>query len=310
MSPPVFDKVIAERTGLNLKSYNLSVPGASLVELIYIVENYLAAKGCCVKYLVVEPDFSFLDILRQPGSPRAAQFLNVRNAYDMLQYVRHFNIQPVPAITPHDYIKNILLGIGLHYSHAGMVRALFDVKQVDYRIRPNERGFETYPGSLTETLAAQSEAREAYAYHTNFLTQFSGLGPNFDRTDPVLASQADYLLNLVSRYQFNIFVSLLERLQARGIAVVVLRTPQIAHSPYALSFAGQYRLHCSAGPPLLDFGSPRNYPKLFAPANRIDVDHLNRQGAAIFSEALADEMAALIQGNRLGNRQAQPCEAW
>jgi len=45
----------------------------------------------------------------------------------------------------------------------------------------------------------------------------------------------------------------------------------------------------------MDFGNPRDNPKLFAPENRIDTDHLNKQGAAIFSEALGNEMAALIK---------------
>lgn len=310
MSPAVFDKIIADRTGLNLKSYNLSIPGASLVELADVIENYFATKPCCVKYLILEPDFSFLDILRQPGSPRAAQFLNVRNAYDLLQYIRHFNIQPVPELPARDYVRNILFGFALHYSHAGMVRSLFDGNQVNYRVHPNERGFEPASGSLSTMLSTNLEKKEEYDLFVSYLINFFDVGQGFMPKDKREAAEADYILRLVSKYQFDVFLSLIVRMRERGVATAVLRTPQVVHQKYALSFAAQYRRHCASGPPLMDFGNPRIYPELFAPANRIDIDHLNQKGAAIFSAMVANKLADLMDRGKFVPGQSTPCEAW
>lgn len=274
-NPDVFDRTMLQ-LGTSTRSFNLSMPGASMVELSIIVHRYFEVQPCCVKTVVLEADFSFLDILRAPNSIRAIRLFNVKNAIALYRYVASYNQQPIPALSPADYTASIVSGTFRHYTNVGLVHASHNVNQADYRHQPSIRGFVASKGSYAEKLAADASLQQNY-------TDALGL---------VSTTQVDRAL--VSHYQYNVLWSLISFIEQQGAKVVLVRMPQMAHWPYSAAYSQELAACKGKKPPLIDFGNPSINKELFDPKIRVDLDHLNEQGAAFFSENLARRVSALM----------------
>jgi hypothetical protein len=78
------------------------------------------------------------------------------------------------------------------------------------------------------------------------------------------------------------------RIRAAGAKPILLALPRNTERDELLELV---RARIDA--PLLDFNDPERYPALFAPENRFDTNHMNRQGAALLSRLLAESLIEL-----------------
>lgn len=252
------------------------MPGGSLVELSVLTREYFRSRPCCVKTVVLEPDFSFLDILRQPNSVRAIRLFDLTNAIAFYRYVSSYNQQPIPVLSAFDYLGSIGSATARHYTNIGIFHSSRSLSAVNYRHQTTLRGFVGAKGSFAEALAKDASAQTNY----------------YDALDMI--SKVQGTPNLISQYQFEVFWSLVSYIEQQGANVILLRMPQLAHWPYSAGFVADYSACSGNKPPLIDFGNPRANEVVFDPRNRIDLDHLNEDGAAIFSAALARRLSALL----------------
>jgi hypothetical protein len=83
----------------------------------------------------------------------------------------------------------------------------------------------------------------------------------------------------------------LARIQQAGATPILVLAPNLALKRYFPSeFSGQ-----PASPAILDFSDPREHPELFAIDHRLDGQHLNYDGAVIFTEEIARQFLEIVK---------------
>lgn len=92
-----------------------------------------------------------------------------------------------------------------------------------------------------------------------------------------------------------------DRIRRAGQRVVYLVPPLNADLPAAEAMARRGVI-----PDLIDTNRPDLHPELFAVENRFDINHLNANGAKIFSQLLAREIALRLRGENVPPRGAAP----
>lgn len=291
VNPEVFDDTAKER-GLTVRSFNFGLPGVNVVELLVLARRYLQTRPCCIKYAIVEPDFAFLDVIKSPNNPRAIRFASLDNAWDLYRYLSSMQQKEISAA---EYSANLLIATARHYSNIGAVRMLADRSLTNYSRQPMQRGFIGERGSLAATIARDPKIADAYADTVKFLDDFNDLGAITAESSARQQHEAKFIRALVSQYQFERLGALINLLHDHGIAILLLRTPQISHVAYNISFTARYRKDCTLGPPILDLGRPHDYPALFDPKNRTDSDHMNVEGSTILTKLLAEQFAGLLR---------------
>jgi hypothetical protein len=104
---------------------------------------------------------------------------------------------------------------------------------------------------------------------------------------------------VITNYQFDLVISLASFVRSKGAELILLRTPMTGYYGVEGVFLAKHQAWCNQVPLLLDFGIPGEYPALFDPRNRFDADHLNQDGAAIFTRGLAGRFASLLDAGAL-----------
>jgi hypothetical protein len=275
--PDVFDQETSVR-GIDTHSYNIGEGGMGFLESVRGIEKFFELKPCCIKYIFFEPDYTSVLIFQEPSSLRAIDFFDIHEAYDALRFME----QPIDAfrlMKPAEYTKNISISVFRHYSNIGLFHSegLIDRSSTSFRGYPvdDEHVHQSYSSPEAEV--------------ADYLQQVH-------RADATISDKR------ITEHQLGLAVELARYVRAKGAELILLRPPQISLWGYASAFAFQIEERCySRGPFLFNFGTPKDYPALFDPANRFDDDHLNIHGAAIFSRMIADRFAyGLMNGGYKG----------
>ncbi|MBV9220539.1 MAG: hypothetical protein JOY94_14075 [Methylobacteriaceae bacterium] len=307
INPDEFDRAMAAR-GHQIHSFNLGLAGASLIEVMILTRNYLEANPCCVRYVVLEPDFAQLSVIEQPNSARAIEFFDLSNSIELMRYMNLFGIRAGIPLTPKYYFRGLAISLLRHYSNLGLAHLLLDPSQLNYRLWPSTRGYSGYDRSFADRLASDEKAERAYDHTLARLSRLSDVREGgfsaADRSDPVTAAA---LRGLVGANHLKLLASFMDFIRSRGASVIILRMPMTAHWNFETSFVARYRSGCADGPPLLDFGDPKEAATFFAPENRTDADHLNIRGATLFSRILAERIDDLLNSGAASIRPAPAC---
>ena len=306
VNPEVFDHTTDE-AGLHTRSFNLGIPGANLIEMLAMTRHYIATQPCCMKYAIVEPEFAFLEVIKMPNSARAIRFATPANALDLWRFAHSMSEQPAPPITPMEYTSNLLVATLRNLSNIGLVHMLRDQALTNYTLQPNVRGFIGQPGSLAQKIESDPRIGHAYTETLKFLDDFNDLDQSNETSSAAHRHTAAAIRNRVSDYQFDRLQQLLGILQAHDVAVMLLRTPQLAHVSYNIAFANRYLAQCS-GPPLLDLGRPRDNEDLFKPENRVDMDHMNMRGSEILTKIIAQKFVEFFHTKRVAMTRPMVCQ--
>jgi hypothetical protein len=290
-NPVVFDEEMSKK-GYSFRSYNLANDGQSVVETQYILEKLFASSACCIKFVIVEVDFATFGPMGPPQTIRARTFFNVLNAIRYWRYYHGAVFHPqAPGIDPAEYNRKILTATALHYSNAGIFKFWFDhirsrLAGQENRPDPALRGY----ASTTEMLAARftSDAqRDEYQASLDYMSKLAVTPEEIAAT------------NVITNYQFDLVISLASFVRSKGAELILLRTPMTGYFGVEAIFLAKHQAWCNQVPLLLDFGIPSEHPALFDPRNRFDADHLNQDGAAIFTRGLADRFASLLDADAL-----------
>ncbi len=284
INPAVFDAEMAQR-GHFSRSYNLANDGESIVEIRHSLERLFDAVPCCIKFVIAEVDFGTFGPMGATQSIRGRTFFNVSNAIRYLKYYGNSSFQPLPTMTNSKSQLKIFAGVATHYTNAGVFK--FWLEQFRHhspknnRAKPPLRGF----NPTTLTFAANLKDDAARARYRDGLAVMS----DWAATPEQIAAT-----DVISPYQFALTTSLAAYVRSKGAELVLVRPPMVGYFGVEALFIAKQKAWCPNAPLILDFGIPKEYPELFDPDNRYDADHLNQDGAEIFSRLLADRFASLL----------------
>jgi hypothetical protein len=276
ISPRIFDSVLRER-GMEVQSYNFGLDGLGVPEIAHVADEIIAVKPPRLKYVFIELTRFAREFgaLAQPDSPRSIYWHTPRYATVLCQA-----IWSDPASVP---VKDRLSLIGDHaeialrrvcnlgrgveiFEHGGKLG--FKRK----RMGPEADGF--FPVNEQFPKGRRAEYEKQLAALPAVLNQ----PPT---TEPLFA---------------EVIHDLLGKLQRAGITPVIVTMPRIhPAAPWVPEADGS-----GPGWIVLRFDDPAKHPDLFDARLHYDPQHLNGDGAKVFSRVLAEEFAAKVQAHPLG----------
>ena len=270
VNPQIFDDEMKKR-GRFSRSHNLANPGESPIEIKYSLERLFETVPCCVKYVLAEVGFAtFGPMSESPQTLRARTFFNLRNALRYLRFYHSVGFQPTPKLELSEAYRKIFIATALHYTNAGIFKYS---PRLAIAKDPALRGFAPLDSSWADHLstAANATYRASLDSNTNW------------KVTPEEVSAT----NVISDYEFDLAMSLASYVRSHGAQFILVRPPETSYYSVDAILLAKVRTWCR-NVPLLDFGIPKDYPLLWEPHNRYDYDHVNKDGAVLFSRLLAD----------------------
>lgn len=283
--PVTFDSVMAEK-GHPTRSYNIAYEGESIVEMQSVLERFFDAHPCCVKYVVMEVDFSAFGSIHSPRSIRAISFFDVVNAARFLRYYDNKVFQSTPILTPSEYRRNILTALAIHYTNAGLASVWLGSdaaigREHRYDAEAFRRGVVFYDNTLK---FSDETARN------NYIRDIDGLAN----------ANSEVGLNVVTDYQVHLVLAVAALVRSRGAEPVLIRMPYVGYAALGIGLLNKLHAWCrDAAPLLMDFGNPNSYEWLYDAEYRFDTNHLNTKGAIRFTNLLANQMVAAMEEGSL-----------
>ncbi|GJM20770.1 MAG: hypothetical protein DHS20C15_06850 [Planctomycetota bacterium] len=277
--PEVLDAELAAH-GRPLKSFNLSVLGMGALEADYVLDQVLALGAGRLQTVLLEVD-SWRPVLPDDELGLRARDVHwhdlsrTRTALESLWQVRQFS-NPLQLVE--------LAGIELE-------RLALDQLSIGRLAWWLGEGFAPNADPLDSP--TPSEALRLRGHHPYPVAQSDGLlrqqANARRRGEP---SRFERLLNQARRptvrdrdtstYNRDALQRQIERVRAVGVTPIYLAPPSVKSRAWIATLAEEGAL-----PALLDFRDPNAHPELFAFERRYDVDHLNQDGAELFSRELA-----------------------
>ena len=280
--PDVFDRAMSDSGVVGVHSYNLGDGGESILEVFSEAEALFQRKPHGVKFAFIEPDLTSQLVIRERDSLEAIEFFTAANAIYAMGFMAFPHGSPPPEMPLSSYLANILHSTVRHYLDVGL--AIAPAEPPNMSLGAGSRGFPELNPRIRQSMTPTDD----------YLRQVAAIGTQ--PPDP----------QLISDRQLNVILAVLSYIRSHGATPILLRTTQLAHWQFANAVAAKYKLRCAGrSPPLFDFSSPIDYAQLYDPAHRMDEDHLNAAGAAIFSRLVAERLAQAIGD---GSLAALPCD--
>lgn len=281
--PSLFDSLAFRKE--KIRSYNLGVPAMSAVEAYHVIEHILNDKDLSLKWILVELTAT------QPGpgllrKPRGEYFLNFRN------YA--FAVKSVSQ--SHQNKRGKVSGIG-HYtinfaerlSLFGLVQEYrYNVTDFDYdrmeRFQYHDRGFLSYEREIKHTITP-NQIRLGKK-HLNMLKDTTVILRKIIPVPPATSAKPGQ----VHLKKIN---DLINQGKTKGVTIIFYTMQSRRKNNNYIEI--QSLMAGIDEPHKLDIGHNKQYPALFYSENLYNAEHLNEQGARIFTNYLAKEF------NNLGN---------
>lgn len=286
--PEVLDAELAAR-GHPLRSYNLSVLGMGALELDHVLDRVLELGAGRLRAVLIEVDSW------RPARADAAPGLRARDVY------WHDLRRTSTALESLWDLRQVPGGRAALVSLASQELERFAIHQlslgrlawwIGQTLAPHT------PEGLEAPTPEQARAlRGHHPYDAPQAEHFVRQQENAARRG--VPSRYDTLLAATrapgerdrdaSHYHRPALRRQIARVRAAGVVPLYLLPPSVKTRAWIRTLAEEGEL-----PALLDFHDPARYPGLFELARRYDVDHLNQEGAELFSRVLAVELARAL----------------
>jgi hypothetical protein len=272
-----------ERLGHPVRSFNLAVPGASRFEVDHQVRELLALEPRRLRWIVIEPHNKALDALVAPPNWFTDRAVRWHSPRQLLAVYRAMWLSDQPQAR---FLQPALVSLRhalwrlANFGQAN--RSLARLLGWDAPVRSAERGVVERLRGFEPLLPEQSGARRIFLENPAW---YRGIVANLDRSvrpSRALPPDTDRMREQV------------ELIRSAGVEPVYVLTPVIesANEVHTLHRAGIL-------PSLIAFDSPRRFPDLYDPAQRLDHIHLNEAGAIRFSRLFAQRFAEWLETGRV-----------
>lgn len=294
LAPEVFDARLRAH-GLNVKSFNLGVPGMNGYEIDHLIRRVLEMEPARLEYAV---------IAWRPWRLETRAEINQREVWwhslaETLVLFRGLWIDelalPEKLGFAHKHGKLALQ----KFLHLGLGPELIDFwknppgpGQGKWDYLAASGGFEALAPGNAERFWPEGpikrqqflEGLDVFRARTREQAELVRELESQDR-EPV----PDYLATLYPRTVYSTVLQV-EQLRARGVEPIYLIPPSHAHDKIQRRLAVEGYL-----PTLLDFNNPRRFPGLFEIQYRYDDEHFTAEGSAIYTRRVADAVAAVLE---------------
>jgi hypothetical protein len=279
--PAVFDARMFER-GHPVRSFNLAAAGMHAFETDFVLREALAHEPARLRFVFQELIYSDPRELvgKNAFTDRAIFWHTPERTLDVLETLRRWptgvgvRLRFAALHLHHAAWRFVNLGEG-----ARIARAHLGEPEVD----PSEYA------RIAETAGLLWLGRPPTASETrarlSFLGRTSEWEMGVETIERVNTANAP-----VDRFDLEAHADRLGRLRARAVEPFFVIAPIPAGTPmlYRLEEAGELGR-------VLAYNQPARYPELYALENRFDWTHVNREGAALWSRLLADDLADWIE---------------
>jgi hypothetical protein len=281
ISPATFDRVLGE-AGYPLRSFNLGIGAAKVPEVAFLLKRLANEQTIRPRYIFIDPDGLLATIAEvntnrqreiywheRPETALAIRSLDDEDRFDRANYVhRHARA----------HIFNIL-GYG---RLRGFLAGALDTATENRRILGKQGdGFLPYTARSADRF--ELERREFFL--ANLERYHRGVA-GWERRQARRNQLRPQHIALFEQLKRNI-----ERTRAEPIFIL---------SPVVQSRGEAREAHLRGVlPVLLAFDDPNLYPQLFEVDHRFDLTHLNRRGAVLYSELLAQRFADHLDRSRV-----------
>lgn len=274
-NPRIFDSVLATN---NFMSYNLAAPGVTNPEVFYLLDNYIRVSSHKPEYVFLEL-ISF-DIIKKKWNDVPKYFYWERIPYYSfcLQYILNSN-DPLS-------LKSKLLWLhtkGLAYKNTRFPQfsSFFDIKPQKKYFGEDEQGY--LPVEDTRGIGdEQIEFRRE-----RFNNTIKSL--EIRRENLTNEYSLEYDSTWLNPYYYTFLVDLIEEYANKGIHIVYIIPPR------ADTFLQEIALlHKLPSDHIIDMGNPIKYPEFYSEEYTFDKSHLNKEGAALFSQKFAKKFKKQI----------------
>ncbi len=279
IDPQLFDRVLARR-GIALRSFNLGVPAMSFPEDELLLRWVLDQKPPALSHLLIELSPLGLDTSRQNvGTLRNIYWHDGARTWEGLRGSWAF--ADLKA-WHRPWSQNLLHIEAFLYRSLGFGR-IPDLLR-PWRGRP--RSEEILASRGFDPLLVEDSRKEEHQRRLRLLADPAGY-----RHALHLLWGARQALPEPKPYEREIYGRFLTMIQEAGVEPVFLLTPTTYPRASVLALGAEGVLQ-----PLLDFNDPVRYPRLYVADSRFDREHLNAEGAKIFTRQLARRFAAEVLG--------------
>lgn len=261
--PAVFDDA-ARSSGISgLRSYNLAYPDASMLESFADSEDLFRLKPHGIKFVAFEPLLVSTLLSADTNTLRALRFYSLSHARWALALRQ--------SIVPRwQYRGNIVGAVLRHYFGIGLAFTGADPRQ-SWRISTESRGFPDLDEWTHHVFAGGAD-------YDNLVAAYAKEPPRYDGVSPS---------------ELHLVLSFASAIAAQGAVPIIVKPPD--QNMVGEAIVARLDRDCAGQLPLrFDLSSPTKYPELWQPRNRSNSDHLNIDGAAIFSRLLAGKLRAAI----------------
>lgn len=278
--PEVFDRRLRHR-GLGLRSFNAGIPAAKSVEVWHFM-RLLAEAKVRARYVLVEPDGLFIGINRE----------NLGTEREIYWHEAAETALAIRSLSGQD--------LGLRLRMSGIHVAAFAFNRLGVgRLRLLGSDLISSGGKRRSEMSglgpkgdgwvgfAAGEDGEAYPRRREFLDNLPAYRAQLERQPRILSRTG-----CMTPYQEEMLLRLKTAAEALGAEPVFVLSPATrprceVHDAHRLGLL----------PNLLAFDDARAHPRLYDPEFRFDAEHLNTEGATIYSRLLAD---AFVEAAREG----------
>lgn len=257
--PPIFDNALGFS---GLHSFNMADDGQSMLESFANAEDLFGMESNSVKFVFFEPLLFSTLLRREPNRLRTIRYYSLEHA--------------IWAIEEGDPLVDESLGSSL-IRHAPEIIVPLVRHYVRYGLGTVEPELAHPPGF--------SDWARGFPDNDGFTHLVRAITPH--PREPVANPDA------VSQRQFRLILSFASYIASHGAVPIVLKAPEL--NAFTSDVIGRLDRDCGRQLPLrFDLSSPRKFPELWRPENRLDDDHLNMDGAMLFSPLLAKKLRKAI----------------
>ena len=308
--PARFDALLAD-AGHELRSFNFGVPGMGALENRWVLQQVLEMEPANLRYIVFDAPLPGLLLSgNNHTTPRAKTWHDLESTRLAVEMAAATGM---PFDWKVDMARRHLVSFGYRLCNVGSLREIVDPwmrgtpatraeeEQLRFTFGPGGLGPEGAAGdgwvSLNEAYKhASGYERKLLRDRNNAMKQ--GL-PRFmeqleaDPHKPRVLLRPDGKPRAVQELtgpERQTLEDLVALAEARGIAVVFTNAPDVRQKDYFIKAAEAEGVI----PTLLDMDDFERYPQLFDPDLRFDEMHLNKDGAELYTRALANAFAAWL----------------
>jgi hypothetical protein len=279
--PAVFDRRMSER-GYPVRSFNLAAAGMHSFEVDFVLREALAFEPVKLRYVFQELLYSDMGELvgENAFTDRVIFWHTPARTLDVLETLRRW---------PASAGERLRLAT-LHLHHAAWRFANLGQGERGMRVHLGEAEHDpTLRARIAETGGLDWLGRPPTASETRARLNFLSRRSEWEQRVGTI-ERGNAAAGRVDRFNLEAHADRLARLHSHGVEPIFAIAPLPIGTPmlHRLDEAGELGR-------VLAYNRPSRFPELYAFEHRFDWTHLNREGAALWSRLLADDLADWIE---------------